>query len=565
MSGMVVRSAGERPLALSAADAGRHPAAAGASSDPVATSPVGPSAVAGAEWLSQLPLPLLAFDRSGSCVRWNDLAAALLGDDPSGISIDALNDRVAGSQGRLILHSSEGSLGEGCPVTWVAVAENPSESEVVEQLAHQALHDHLTGLPNRLLLGDRVEHGLRRASRSGKAVAVVFLDLDHFKLINDTRGHAEGDVLLKAVADRLSGIVRADDTVARFGGDEFVVVFEEVGSLEEASELAERLRGVFTEAFVVGGERSFVSASLGVALGGPAATTEALLRDADAAMYHAKVDGRGRVKLFDDEIRARAEWRRETQNSLHRSLEEGRFRLEYQPIISLDAGWIVGAEALLRWDHPERGVVSPAEFVPVAEETGLIVPVGEWVLSEACRQLAEWKIELADVPLVMSVNVSVAQLKAGIGELVAGTAAVHSLDPSSLILEITEGSVMGDVSSCAAALREVRSTGARVALDDFGTGHSSLNYLKRLPVDIIKVDHTFVSGLGTDPNDSAIVSAVASIARGLRVSLVAEGVETDDQLFALRRLGCQHAQGYAFARPLRPEDFAELVRSRPRW
>jgi len=394
---------------------------------------------------------------------------------------------------------------------------------------------------------------------------VVFLDLDHFKLINDTRGHAEGDVLLKAVADRLSGTVRADDTVARFGGDEFVVVFEEVRSLEEASELAERLRNVFSEAFLLGGERFFVSASLGVALAAAGSTTEALLRDADAAMYHAKVDGRGGVKVFDDEIRARAEWRRETQNSLHKSLEEGRFRLEYQPIVSLDAGWIIGAEALLRWDHPDRGVVSPAEFVPVAEETGLIVPLGEWVLSEACRQLAQWKVELADVPLTMSVNVSVAQLKAGIGHLVTEIAAGHSLDPSSLILEITEGSVMADVSSCASALLEVRSTGARIALDDFGTGHSSLNYLKRLPVDIIKVDHTFVSGLGTDPNDSAIVSAIASIARGLRVSVIAEGVETDDQLFALRRLGCQQAQGFAFARPMRPVDFVELVRRRPRW
>ena len=561
MSRMVVRSAGARLIAQSSQGAPPQPPASGG--PPAA--PVGRPAEGIDDCLSQLPSALLAFDPSGRCVRWNCLAATLLGCDPSFLSLDQLNDRITGSQGRLIPKSSTGSLGDGSPVTWVALTEAPSESEVVEQLAHQALHDHLTGLPNRLLLGDRVEHGLRRASRSGRSVAAVFLDLDHFKLINDTRGHAEGDVLLKAVADRLSGAVRADDTVARFGGDEFVVVFEEVRSIEEASELAERLRGVFTEAFLLGGERFFVSASLGVALAAAGSTTEELLRDADAAMYHAKVDGRGRVKLFDDEIRARAEWRRETQNSLHRSLEEGRFRLEYQPIVSLDAGWIVGAEALLRWDHPDRGVVSPAEFVPVAEETGLIVPIGEWVLAEACRQLAQWKVELADVPLAMSVNVSVAQLKAGIGDLVRQTTSGHSLDPSSLILEITEGSVMADVASCASALLEVRSTGAKIALDDFGTGHSSLNYLKRLPVDIIKVDHTFVSGLGTDPNDSAIVSAIASIARGLRVSVIAEGVETDDQLFALRRLGCQQAQGFAFARPLKPADFAELVRRRPRW
>ena len=551
---MVVRSAGLLPSARPAAIPVGVASAAGDG-----------SGSASLDCLSQLPVPVLAFDRSGRCRRWNDPAAQLFGIEVPLLTFDVLNDRVAASEGRLVLHTSEGSLGEGVHVTWAVLAEAPSESEVVEQLAHQALHDHLTGLPNRLLLGDRVEHGLRRASRSGRSVAVVFLDLDHFKLINDTRGHAEGDVLLKAVADRLSGSVRADDTVARFGGDEFVVVFEEVQTVQEASDLAERLRGVFSEPFRVGGERSFVSASLGVALGGPDSSTEALLRDADAAMYHAKVDGRGRVKLFDDEIRARAEWRRETQNSLYRSLEEGQFRLEYQPIVSLDAGWIVGAEALLRWDHPDRGVVPPAEFIPVAEETGLIVPIGEWVVSEACRQLSDWKTELADVPLVMSVNVSVAQLKAGIGEFVSETAGSQAVDPSSLIFEITEGSVMADVASCASALLEVRSTGTRIALDDFGTGHSSLNYLKRLPVDIIKVDRTFVSGLGSDANDSAIVSAIASIARGLRVSVIAEGVETDDQLFVLRRLGCQYAQGYAFARPMRPADFARLVRSRPRW
>ena len=554
MSQMVVRSAGLLPSA-------HHTGVSAGLGKGDGSPPVDASR----DCLSQLPLPVLAFDLSGRCICWNDPAAHLLGIDVSLLTLDVLTDRVVSSEGRLVLHTASGSLGEGLPVTWAVVSEAPSESEVVEQLAHQALHDHLTGLPNRLLLGDRIEHGLRRASRSGRSVAVVFLDLDHFKLINDTKGHAEGDVLLKAVADRLSGIVRADDTVARFGGDEFVVVFEEVETLQEASELAERLRGVFSEPFRVGGERSFVSASLGVALGGPDSSTEVLLRDADAAMYHAKVDGRGRVKLFDDEIRARAEWRRETQNSLHRSLEEGRFRLEYQPIVSLDAGWIVGAEALLRWDHPDRGVVSPAEFISVAEETGLIVPIGEWVVSEACRQLADWKTGLADVPLVMSVNVSVAQLKAGVGEFVNDTAGRHAVDPSSLILEITEGSVMADVASCASALLEIRSAGARIALDDFGTGHSSLNYLKRLPVDIIKVDRTFVSGLGSDANDSAIVSAIASIARGLRVSVIAEGVETDDQLVVLRRLGCQYAQGYAFARPMRPADFARLVRSRPRW
>ncbi|HVA74792.1 MAG TPA: EAL domain-containing protein [Acidimicrobiales bacterium] len=516
-------------------------------------------------WLSDLPVAVLGFDSSGACQTWNMPAWRLFGDELAEMTRDGLSERVVRSGGSLRLHVEHGVSPEPGALNWAVVTEVRADGDVVEQLAHQALHDHLTGLPNRLLLGDRVKHGLSRASRSGRYVAVVFLDLDHFKLVNDTQGHAEGDLLLKAVSDRLSGVVRADDTVARFGGDEFVVVFEDVSSHRDAAELAERLTAVFAEPFVLGEERFFVSASLGVALGGPDASTEALLRDADAAMYHAKVDGRGRVKFFDDEIRARAEWRRETQNALHRAVKDGGFRLEYQPIVALDAGWVVGAEALLRWEHPDWGPVPPADFVPVAEEAGLIATIGEWVLSESCRQLAAWRSELADVPLFMSVNVSARQLKPGIGETVAAAASRHRLDPSSLVLEITEGSVMSEVNSCAGALQEVRATGAHIALDDFGVGYSSMNYLKRFPVDIIKVGKAFVSGLGRDASDSAIVTAIAGIARGLKVSVVAVGVETDDQLYALRRLGCQQAQGYAFSRPLEPAAFAELVRERPRW
>ena len=511
--------------------------------------------VAGA--IDVLPVAIIGFDPDGLCACWNAHAETLLGSDLADVTLPQLEQL---HEGRLVFRSA---VADGR--TWATVTEHHTDKDLVDRFAHQALHDALTGLPNRVLLADRVCQGLSRASRSGTSVAVAFLDLDHFKLINDTQGHAEGDALLRAVAERLSGAVRAGDTVARFGGDEFVVVYEGVASRDEATELAERVRATLEVPFVLGGEKVYVSASLGVAIGGSDATTEELLRDADAAMYHAKIEGRARTQLFDDEIRARASWRRNTEKALRRALDESEFRLEYQPIVAVDAGWIVGAEALLRWDHPEKGPIPPSDFIPVAEETGLIIPLGEWVVDTACRQLDAWRREIAQVPLFMSVNMSPRQLRAGSADLVLGAAARYGLDPSKLMIEITEGCVMVDVPGSLEALTQLKATGVQIALDDFGIGYSALNYLKRYPIDVIKIDRSFISGLGTDANDSAIVAAIASIARGLKVSVVAEGVETQMHLSGLRRLACQYAQGYVFARPLEPAAFTDLVRSHPRW
>lgn len=517
-----------------------------------------------ADLLQSAPVAFVAVDTCGDAVWQNPAAEDLLGAD-AGTNRRSVEVWSRHQAGAVRLLEAPGRAADGSPLQWLIVTEGQADKALLEAFAHQALHDPLTGLPNRTLLDDRISQALNRASRSGGAVAVAFLDLDQFKLINDTQGHAEGDALLRAVAKRLHAAVRGGDTVARFGGDEFVVVCEAVADAHQATELAERLHKALEAPVVLGSERIFVSASLGVALGGPESTPEELLRDADAAMYHAKLGGRARTQLFDEEIRTRAAWRRDTENALRSALDVGQLTLLYQPIVSLEAGWVVGAEALVRWSHPERGTISPNEFIPVAEESGLIVPLGEWALDEACRQLAQWRAELPRVPLFMSVNMSARQLRAGLSGLVLETAGRHSVDPSRLVIEITEGSLMADTSTSLDALNELRAIGAQIALDDFGVGYSSLGYLKRFPIDTIKVDRGFVAGLGTDVTDSAIVSAIAGIARGLRIPMVAEGVETAEQLQALRRLACQNAQGHKFAPPLTPWKFTELVASGRRW
>ncbi len=513
--------------------------------------------------IGSIPVALVAVDGTGTPVWWNDEAETLLGDLTDS-DMAAISARAAADPGPIHLRTAVGIGPAGSPMTWVVATEGASE-EVLEAFAHQALHDHLTGLPNRLLLNDRIQQALSRAGRSGASVAVTFLDLDHFKLINDTQGHAAGDALLRAVAERLSAAIRETDTVARFGGDEFVVVCEDVTGPDEAMDLVERLRRALVAPFHLQGEDVYVSASLGVALGGAADTAEGLLRDADAAMYQAKVEGRARAEIFDDAIRTRVARRRDIERALRRALDEQQLSVVYQPIVSLDAGWIVGAEALVRWRHPDEGVILPGEFIPVAEETGLVGPIGELVLDEACRQLSRWRTEVPHVPLFMSVNVSARELRGHIVDTVMCTAARHGVQPSSLALEITEGVLMDDVGRCLATLQELKRIGVQIAIDDFGVGYSSLGYLKRFPIDIIKVDRAFISGLGTDANDAAIVSAIAAIARALRVSVIAEGVETPDQLYALRRISCQQAQGFHFARPMPPAEFTALLHAGPRW
>jgi diguanylate cyclase (GGDEF)-like protein len=515
--------------------------------------------------LDDVPVAVLALDESGAPVLWSREAEALLGPDVARLDLHALEGRVAQEPWRLTLRTAPGTGPDGAAVTWVVVTEAGGDRNLLEVLSHQALHDHLTGLPNRALLEDRISQALARAARSGSCVAIAFLDLDHFKLINDTQGHAEGDALLRSVAERLSSAVRSGDTVARFGGDEFVVVCEEVANAEEATQVADRLRTVVELPISLGGEDVYVSASLGVAVGSPTSTPEELLRDADAAMYHAKVEGRARTELFDKEMRTRAEARRHTEKALRRALEDDEFFIVYQPIVSLEAGWVEGVEALVRWEDPERGVILPDDFVAVAEETGLVVPLGVRVLDEACRQLSAWRSEVPHVPLSMSVNVSVRQLRSRFTESVAAVLARHSVEPHRVVLEITEGVLMTDPFRCLLALEELKELGVRIAIDDFGVGCSSLDHLKRFPIDMIKIDRAFIGGLGTDPHDSAIVSAILGIARALKVSVVAEGVETSQQLYALRHLACQHAQGYHFARPMPADELAQLLKGGARW
>ena len=515
--------------------------------------------------LSLLPVAIVAADELGTALWWNPEAESLLGADLALSTMAAIEARAIDDPRLLSFRTASKGDPSGAPFTWTVVTEGQGDNNLLKAFAHQALHDPLTGLPNRSLLDDRVRQAVSRAARSEGYVAIAFLDIDHFKLINDTQGHAEGDALLRAVADRISGAVRPDDTVARFGGDEFVVVCEGVADADEATQVGERLREVLQPPFVLRGEEFYVSASIGVTLGSSADTAEGLLRDADAAMYHAKMEGRARTELFDEGIRARAERRRSTEKALRHALDEGHFELLYQPIVSLEAGWVVGAEALIRWHRPGYGVVAPDDFLSVAEETGLILPIGEWVLDEACHQLREWRVKVPHIPLFMSINVSARQLRNHIAEFVSLSARRHEIDMSAVVLEITEGVLMDDSLHCIEVLEELKSAGVKIAIDDFGVGYSSLGYLKRFPIDVIKIDRAFISGLGTNANDSAIVSAIAAIARALKVSVVAEGVETERQLSALRRLTCQQAQGFHFARPLPPDDFAQLVGSGHRW
>ncbi|MBV9042446.1 MAG: EAL domain-containing protein, partial [Acidimicrobiia bacterium] len=428
------------------------------------------------------------------------------------------------------------------------------------QLAHQALHDSLTGLPNRRLLIDRVEQALARVERDGAHVGVLLLDLDRFKLVNDSWGHSAGDEVLVAVSERLSQAVRNGDTVARFGGDEFVVVREGVGGAWEAARFGERLLRAVTGELPINGEDVYLGASLGIAVGSGGDTAEALLRDADAAMYSAKERGRGRVELFDADARGRAASRLAAEAALRRAVERDEFVVLYQPIVSVDDEHVVGAEALVRWDPPGQERVSPTEFIPVAEETGLIVALGQIVLDKACDQLRQWQAAGLDVGTI-AVNLSAKQLSAGsFSASVSHAMRSNGLSPGSLSFEITESVLMEDVEFSIESLVGLKALGVRLAVDDFGTGYSSLAYLKRLPLDTLKVDRAFVDGLGTDPNDSAIVAAIVALAGALGLKVVAEGVETDRQMEELRRLGCDRAQGYRFAKPLSAEDFEEYIR-----
>jgi diguanylate cyclase (GGDEF)-like protein len=422
-------------------------------------------------------------------------------------------------------------------------------------LRHRATHDVLTGMPNRAALADALSHTL---TDGGKA-AVLFLDLDRFKLVNDTHGHAVGDALLVALGRRLMTVIRPGDTVARFGGDEFVVLCPGVEEADLALEIAQRLTRALEEPFLVDGNELFLTGSVGVAIGSPDDGPEDILRDADNAMYRAKEQGRPGYAFFDQGMRERSQRRLALEQELHVALERNELRLEYQPVFALATGRIIGAEALIRWDNPLRGPVSPAEFIPIAEETGLVLPIGEWVLRTACRQAAAWRRELG-FGVRVSVNIAARQLtRPGLANQVLVALGETGAEPENLMLEITEHGVLEDFAAAFRHLQEVRALGVRVSVDDFGTGWSSLSYLQRLPVDELKIDRSFVATLGVDGQSMAIVGSLVDMAQALGLEVVAEGVETADQLAELHRLGCDAVQGYLLARPGPPEALPRLM------
>ena len=446
------------------------------------------------------------------------------------------------------------------------VAGAVHNTRLFAEVRTRALHDPLTGLPNRALLSDRLTHAQARTRRSGGGVAVLFLDLDRFKVINDSLGHSVGDRLLQAVAERLAGTIRPGDTAGRFGGDEFIVVCEDVTDESEALRLAERLVSTLELPFTVtaAADPIFLSASIGVALSTDGAEDPAaMIRDADAAMYRAKERGRSRCEVFDQEMRERAVSRLETETDLRRALERSELRLEYQVFVDVPTQTIVGAEALVRWDHPRRGTLGPAEFIALAEETGLIRPLGAWVLHEACGQLARWAREDGWPPsFLLSVNLSPHQL-ADPSLLADVTAALASsgIDPQMLCLEITEGALVADMDHALDVLERLRALGVQVALDDFGTGYSSFSYLHRLPVDVLKIDRSFVDRLTVEPRDRAVVAGMIDLARALGLRTVAEGVETPGQLAELGALGCDLAQGFYFSAAREPAYVATEARA----
>jgi diguanylate cyclase (GGDEF)-like protein/PAS domain S-box-containing protein len=433
-----------------------------------------------------------------------------------------------------------------------------------ETLATMAYYDVLTGLPNRVLLLDRLRQAVIEAGRHERLVALLFLDLDRFKNINDTLGHEMGDLMLQNVAKRLQECVRPGDTVARPGGDEFIILLADVAHVDDVSRVAQKITDVFSLPFEIGGRELFMTCSIGISLYPfDDCDIETLYRNADAAMYHAKDEGRNNFQFYSAEMNSQSLKRLTLETALRRALERDEFRLYYQPQIDVKTGRIIGAEALIRWQHPELGLVPPLEFIPLAEETGLIVPIGEWVLRTACTQARAWQ----DAGLVLSrvaVNLSARQFRQPLLlDMITAALRQTGLAPERLEIELTESLVMQNVNRTIEVLQGLKRMGVSVAVDDFGTGYSSLSYLQRLPIDAIKIDRSFIEHIPGNPDDAAIATAIIALAKSLELTVVAEGVETQEQLNFLRHHDCDTAQGYYFARPLPAEEFVRFLRQSP--
>jgi diguanylate cyclase (GGDEF)-like protein/PAS domain S-box-containing protein len=484
--------------------------------------------------------------------RLADLLAAVRAGDAPGSGIDFRAQDRRRTEVTVELHCRDLRADQTVAGLVITMRDVTERRRLERELTHQAFHDSLTGLANRVLFADRLEHALARGARDGSVVGVLFIDLDDFKIVNDTLGHAVGDQLLMAVADRIAGALRADDTAARLGGDEFAALVENVQDPGAVEETAARILAALAEPIMVDGEALHAVASIGITTTPEADTAAELLRQADLALYVAKGAGKNRWRRYQAHLHGAMVERLELRSALDHAVNEGHFLLQYQPIVDLATDEAVGFEALVRWHHPERGVIAPDQFIEVAEESGLIVPMGRWVLDQALHTVAQWRriLPRAGSPYV-SVNVSVRQFRqAGFVEQVRASLAYADVPPQALMLEITETLLMGDDEQIWSDLAVLQEMGVRIAIDDFGTGYSSLGYLRQRPIDVVKIDKTFIDDIVDDPQQLTLVSGIVSLAHSLNLTVVAEGIESERHREVLARLGCPLGQGYLYSSPV---------------